>query len=173
MKAVWNIVGKIVGKILLIIVLATIVMPIGYLAWRAFQPMELPQFNGLTYYEYLNWRKNTLHQMAVDYQAAHPNAKMGGGLDMCFTVDILGDLGLKLPLTGFYTLASTFPSLEKYVAPPDRQYIPQNVMLGTFLPSWWSTYEKLVWSSAIHAPYTSVVYCRLEPNIPSSASVNP
>ena len=63
---------------------ATIVVPVGYLAWRAGQPMDLPQFKGYTYYEYLAWRKDALHQKAVEYRTAYPHAKMGGGLDMCF-----------------------------------------------------------------------------------------
>jgi hypothetical protein len=169
MKVAWNI----FGKIILIILLVTIVVPVGYLAWRAGQPMELPQFNGLTYYEYLNWRKSTLHQMAVDYQAAHPNAKMGGGLNTCFYTETGFTIGLKLPLAGYYTLASAYPNLEKDIQLNDRQYIPQGVTFWTFLPEWWNSYELLVWESAEHAPHTSVVYCRLEPNIPSSASVNP
>jgi hypothetical protein len=72
------------GKLVLLILLVTLVVPIGYLAWRADQPMELPQFKGYTYYQYLAWRKDALHQMAVNYKTAHPNAKMGGGLDVCF-----------------------------------------------------------------------------------------
>ena len=51
---------KFLGNIVLIIVLATIVVPVGYLAWRADQPMDLPQFKGYTYYEYLAWRKDAL-----------------------------------------------------------------------------------------------------------------
>ena len=119
-----------------ILLLLAILAPAGWFAWRAGQPMELPQFKGLTYYEYLSWRKSALHQMAVDYKAAHPNAKMGGGLDMCFYTDIAADLGLKLPLAGFYTLVDVYPGLEKYVKPPDRKYIPQDVGLLTFLPQW-------------------------------------
>ena len=39
---------KVLGTIILIILLVTIVVPVGYLAWRADQPMELPQFKGYT-----------------------------------------------------------------------------------------------------------------------------
>ena len=163
----------IVGKILLIIVLATIVVPVGYLAWRAGQPMELPQFKGLTYYQYLKWREASYHKLAVAYQAAYPNAKMGEGWDTCFDVDTVGDLSLKLPLAGFYTLAGAFPNLVKYVTPPDRQYIPKHVTLLTFLPDWWQIYEAFVWDSAQHAPYGPVVYCRLQPNISTSVSLDP
>jgi hypothetical protein len=70
---------KIISTTILVLLLVTIVVPVGYLAWRADQPMDLPQFKGNTYYQYLNWRKDALYQMAVEYQTAHPNAKMGGG----------------------------------------------------------------------------------------------
>lgn len=168
MKVVWNI----FGKIILIILLVTVVVPVGYLAWRAGQPMELPQFNGLTYYEYLNWRKNALHQMAVDYQAAHPNAKMGGGLDLCFQTET-GMTLLGLPMTGFYTLVGVFPGLEKYVPPRDRKYIPQDITILNFLPSWWKTYESVVLYMDETSIHTSVVYCRLANTPPMPTSVNP
>ncbi|MGD0879165.1 MAG: hypothetical protein ABSA01_13605 [Anaerolineales bacterium] len=164
---------KLLGNIVLIIALATIVVPVGYLAWRADQPMDLPQFKGLTYYQYLNWRESSYHKLAIEYRAAYPNAKMGEGWDACFDVDTAGDLGLKLPLAGFYTLVGAFPNLGKYVTPPDRQYIPKHVTLLTFLPDWWLIYEAFVWDSAQHAPYGPVVYCRLQPNIPTSVSPDP
>ena len=74
---------KVLGAIILILLLVTIVVPVGYLAWSADQPMVLTQFKGYTYYQYLAWRKDALHQKEVAYQAAYPHAKMGGGLDMC------------------------------------------------------------------------------------------
>jgi hypothetical protein len=164
---------KIISTTILVLLLVTIVVPVGYLAWRADQPMELPQFKGYTYDQYLNWRKDALHQMAVKYQTAHPNAKMGGGIDACFNVDTAGDLGLKLPLAGFYTLAGIFPSLQNNIQKSDRQFVPKDVTLLTFLPNWWQIFESFVWDSASHAPATSVAYCRLEPNIPALTSLNP
>jgi len=164
---------KVLGTIILILLLVTIVVPVGYLAWRASQPMDLPQFKGYTYYQYLNWRKDTLHNMAVEYQASHPNAKMGGGLDMCYNVDTIGDLSLNLLLSGFYSMAGIYPSLQQHVQKGDLQYIPQGVTWWTFLPNWWSIYESLVWESAQHAVHTSVAYCRLQPNVPASVPLNP
>jgi len=154
-------------KLVLLVLLVTLVVPVGYLAWRADQPMALPQFKGLTYNQYLAWRKDAYHQMAVEYKASHLNAKMGGGLDMCYTVDTAGDLGLKLPLAGFYTLAGDYPNLVKYVTPEDRKDIPKDVTLSTFLPDWWQIYETFVLDSAQYAPETFVSYCRLQPNIPT------
>ena len=47
---------KIISTTILVLLLVTIVVPVGYLAWHADQPMELPQFKGYTYYQYLNWK---------------------------------------------------------------------------------------------------------------------
>ncbi len=152
---------KIISTGILFLMLVTFFVSVGYLAWRADQPMALPQFKGYTYYQYLAWRKDAYHMMAVNYKAAHPSAKMGGGLDICFDVDTGGDLGLSLPLAGFYTLAGAFPNLAKYVTPQDRDMIPKDATLLTFLPDWWRIYEAFVWVSAQDAPETSVSYCRL------------
>jgi hypothetical protein len=161
---------KVFANIVLILILVTIVVPVGYLAWRAGQPMELPQFNGLTYYEYLDWRKSTLHQIAVDYLAAYPNKQVQN--EMCFQ-DETGMTLLGLPMTGFYSLVGIFPNLKKYIKESDRQYISQAVTFWTFLPVWWKTYEQFVWymaNSNIHSP---VPYCRLAATPPVPTSVNP
>jgi len=43
-------------KTILLALLAVILVPILYFAWRTGQPMELPEFKGLTYYQFLEWR---------------------------------------------------------------------------------------------------------------------
>jgi hypothetical protein len=152
---------KIISTGILVLMLVTIFVPVGYLAWRADQPMALPQFKGYTYFQYLAWRKDALHQKAVAYRAAYPNAKMGGGLDMCFQDDTFVTL-LALPMTSFYTLAGAFPNLVKYVTLQDRGEIPKDVTLLTFLPDWWLTYEKTAWFMYdANGGGTFVSYCRL------------
>jgi hypothetical protein len=157
---------KIISTGILVLMLVTIFVPVGYLAWRADQPMELPQFKGYTYYQYLNWRKDALHQMAVSYEATHPYAKMGGGLDMCYYTEI-GTTLLGLPLTGFYTLAGAFPNLVKYVTPQDRENVPKDVIAWNFLPDWWLTYEKTAWYMAESNSESPVSYCRLAATPPA------
>jgi hypothetical protein len=164
---------KIISTGILVLMLVTIFVPVGYLAWRADQPMALPQFKGYTYYQYLSWRKDALHQMAAAYRAAYPRAKMGGGLDACYDVDATGYIFLILPQAGFYTLAGAYPNLENYVTPPDRQYIPRGVTLKTFLPDWWKTYEQGIWYVASTAVEDPVSYCRLAATPPAQASLDP
>ena len=162
---------KIISTGILVLMLVMIVVPVGYLAWRADQPMDLPQFKGYTYYEYLAWRKDALHQKAVEYRTAYPHAKMGGGFDMCYYNDTFFTL-LGLPMAGFYTLAGAFPNLEKYVSPNGKQYVPKDVKLLSFLPDWWRTYEKIAWYMASTAPDTSVSYCRLAGTPPARATLD-
>jgi len=40
-------------KTILPALLVAVLIPIEYFAWRAGQPMELPEFKGLTYYQFL------------------------------------------------------------------------------------------------------------------------
>lgn len=163
---------KIIGKLILILLIAVIVIPIAYMAWRAGQPMDLPQFKGLTFYQYMSWRKESLHQMAVTYHAVNPHAQMGGGLDMCYNVDLVANLVTWMPMSGFYTLAGAFPGLVKYVTPDGRPFIPKNVILASFLQTWWLTFEKITWYEAVLDPQTEFVeYCRLQPNIPTPAQL--
>jgi hypothetical protein len=157
-------------KLILILLIIAILYPFGWFAWRAGQPMDLPQFKGLTYYEYLHWRKSALHQMAVDYQAALPDKEMGGGLDMCYNGEIIGSLTLTSPMTGFYALAGAYPDLQKHIPPRDQKYVPQDVTFWTFLPAWWKSYEQVTWylvDSRIHDP---VPYCRLAGTPPDFAA---
>jgi hypothetical protein len=147
-------------KLILILLIIAILYPFGWFAWRAGQPMDLPQFKGLTYYEYLHWRKSALHQMAVDYQAAHPDKKMSGGLDMCYNAGT-GITLSTLPLAGYYALAGAYPDLQKNIPPRDRMYVPQDVTFWTFLPAWWKSYEQIAWYLADSNIHASVPYCRL------------
>ncbi|MGB8211974.1 MAG: hypothetical protein WCE68_00315 [Anaerolineales bacterium] len=165
MKTIWGI----FSKIILIAILAALITPPAYLAWRAGQPMELPQFKGLTYYQYMAWQKIALRQQAVQYHAMYPNAKMGGGLDMCYNTDAGINLSLRLPLSGLYALAGIYPAIKPHLNQEDVQdgTVPSDVTWLTFLPVWWTTFEKTVWYRAEHGSSEFVAYCRLQPNIPT------
>ncbi|HXF85492.1 MAG TPA: hypothetical protein VNK49_08885 [Anaerolineales bacterium] len=136
-----------------------------WFVWRAGQPMEMPQFKGLSYYQFVQWRKMGYDDLARKYQERYPNKEVKFG--MCFSVmQILHDPTVFF-LTGYYTLSGMWRPLQIFVARRDRDVIPQDVTLWNFLPSWWKTFEFGVWNGAEHEPHTSVVYCRLAPNIPT------
>jgi hypothetical protein len=48
-----------------------------------------------------------------------------------------------------------------------HSFAPDNTTLLTFFPSWWTTYEKFIWSLAEYTPHTSLAECRIQPNIPT------
>jgi len=158
---------KFLGNAVWILLILSIVYPVGWFVWRAGQPMEMPQFNGLTYRQYMAWQKMAYHELAVKYHEAYPDKKMGGGLDMCYNVELGGDLLARLPLAGLEALAGVFPGLKKVISPKDWNNIPEVVTLQNFLPNWWTVFEKLLWNGAEYQPHTSVPYCRLRPDIPT------
>jgi hypothetical protein len=168
-KKAWRCFWKAAGfavKITLILLIIVIVVPLGYFAWRAGQPMEMPQFNGLTFYQYMNWRIETFNANGAQYQADHPDAKVR---TWGCTV---GDVGYMLtmgPLTEFYTLAGIYPGIRRFINSKDYQYIPDDATWLTFLSSWWATYEASVWNRAEGDQGRLVVYCRLPQSPPTPA----
>ena len=140
--------------------------PIVYFAWRAAQPMELPEFKGLTYYQFLEWRSIAQNELEVKYQASHPQAEvMVGVCDESNRVVTF----LITPLQSvWYTLWSWRDDRNRQaMLEANYPVINEPVTLVNFMPSWWHTYEGLVLSLTKYTPQTSVVYCRLSPNIPT------
>lgn len=169
METILKTLGKAFGllfKLTLILLIAAILLPIGWFVLRAGQPMDLPQFKGLSYYQYLQWRQMAYRQMAVDYQTAHPDYPMNGGLDMCLKTEVGVSLAYAFPVSGIFTLSGKYPSLQRFL---DQRGIqaPTGVAWANFLPLWWQTYEKFVWSAADYAPHGPVVRCRLKPIVPT------
>ncbi len=77
----WKGVG-LMFKILGLVVIVALLAPIGYLAWRAGQPMSMPEYGGRTYYELLSERRQAYDELAHSYQASHPSVDVKNGA--CF-----------------------------------------------------------------------------------------
>jgi len=150
-------------KALLILLLVVVLTPVVYFAWRAGQPMSMPKFHRLTYYQLLTERQQAYDELARSYQANHPNVRVKPGI--CFYTELGIDIVGALPNSVFYTLAAIFPILKKYVNPQDarRGYIPDNVSVINFLPAWWETFEKFIWGLIEYTPHGPVSYCRIPP----------
>lgn len=165
MQKLFAILFKLIQAGLLLLFVAALT-PAAWFAWRASQPMERAEFNGLSYYQYLQWRKEAYHQLAETYQANHPGETVRFG--MCFQNETFLTISTGLPWTGFYTLAGIYPKhLEKYVNQNDVHlgFVPRTVTWKNFLPTWWQAYENAIWHVAsIGSPVT---YCRLEVDVPS------
>jgi hypothetical protein len=144
--------------LLLIVALLT---PIAYFAWRAGQPMDRSEFRGLTFYHLLSSRQEAYDLLAHSYQSNHPNVDVKDG--MCFGVEVFVEGVVSWPNSGFYTLASAYPSLQRFVNPIDLQhgYVPENVAVWNFLSTWWDTFELFLWHLIKHVPHGPVAYCRI------------
>jgi hypothetical protein len=156
---------KIIKPILIILIIAICLYPPAWFSWRMGQPMELPQYKGLTFYEFMKWRKLAYDDLARQYQASHPNEKIKFG--MCYNTDIGILVFVQIPMAGYYTLAGIYPSLQSVISTRDKVFVPADASWRTFLPNWWITTEQIMWVTVDAAPHSSVAECRLQPNVPS------
>lgn len=160
-----KILSKTLTKLITLAVLLAIITPVLYFAWHMGQPLSQPEFNGLTYYQFIEWRKMAYEERAMQYQASHPTKK--ADIRMCEnntrTITIL-----LLPLQSFGYMVTAFKG-----AKPDATHtLPEGVTLSNFLPKWWDTFEYIFWYNTIHLnglQNTLVEYCRIQPNIPTPA----
>ena len=149
---------KILGLILVVALLA----PIGFFAWRASQPMSMPEYGGRTYYQLLAERRQAYADLARAYQTSHPNVKVKDGA--CFFTELFIE-SMELPISGRYALSAIYPEMQQSIDPRDIRngYIPKNVSWINILPSSWKVFEMFVWGSIKHTPDSPVPYCRIQP----------
>ena len=51
-----------------------LITPIAYFAYRSTQPMTLPEFHGLTYIQFIQWRTMAYANLEAKYAQEHPHA---------------------------------------------------------------------------------------------------
>ena len=164
MKTVLIITWKIISTILKVALLAAVTLvlaPVGYILWRAGQPMSMPEYDGRTYYKLLAERRQAYADLASEYQASHPNVDVKFG--MCYQAELTVSLGNTLPWAGVCAASEIIPALRFY-GPKSRQ-MGCGQMNGTwanFPVTWWRTYEKLLYADILSTRSQSpVAYCRL------------
>jgi len=155
-------------KITLLALLIALLTPILYFAWLARQPLPQPEFNGLSYYQFTEWRKIKHEEGIAKYEASHPNVEytgIGDRMTACYRGEVLIERTF-YPFQAFtYTLAALHG-----VRPDPLHALPENVTVINFLPKWWDTIEYLFWYNTVHASNfggSLVEYCRFQPNIPT------
>lgn len=154
---------KALFQVITIFALLTVITPVAYFAWRMDQPLPQPEFKGLTYYQFVKWRKIAYEDRAIEYQKSHPSKKVDTG--MChrnvqfLTVTLL-------PLQSFgYTVAALNGAKPRASYP-----LPEDVTLINFVPKWWDTFEHLFWYNTIKLNGLRndlVEYCRVKSAIPT------
>ena len=147
-------------KILGLIVIVVLLAPIGYFAWRAGQPMSMPEYGGRTYYALLAERRQAYDELATKYQANHPNVNVKYG--MCYQSELLM-IAYNMPWAGFCSLADVVPILKSHIGPNARRLgCGQNSGSWlNFLGDSWNIYEHLTYNLLSHAEAGPVPYCRI------------
>ena len=154
-------------KTTLLALLIAILSPIVYFAWQMAKPLPQPEFKGLTYYQYMGWRKMATEDVIANYMVSHPNFKyrgVGDPMTACYSVDIIIN-SLFLPAQALtYTAASLAGVVSNEIHP-----LPPGVTLLNFMPKWWDTFGYLFWYNEIYLDsFGSLVeFCRIQPNIPT------
>jgi hypothetical protein len=154
-------------KITLLALLVITLIPTLYFAWRMGKPLPQTEFKGLSYYQFMEWRKMAAEDAIAKYIAFHPNYEytgIGDQMTACYSGDVFGGY-VFLPAQAFtYTLAALAGKV------PDKLHpLPTGVTLINFAPKWWDTFEYLFWYNQIHLDSfgSFVVQCRIQPNIPT------
>jgi hypothetical protein len=154
---------RVVFRMILLGSMLIMLTPFAYFTWRANQPMELPQFDGQTYFDWLQERHAAYTDLAQQYRQSHPNKEVKQ--EICFYSELGVQLVAAFPNSGFYALAGLYPSLQSFTNPRDLRdgLVPAQVTWVSLLPAWWKTYEQFVWGMAEHASHGPVPYCRISP----------
>lgn len=159
---------KTLFKSISLVILLAIITPAVYFPWRINQPMNLPEFNRLTYLEVQEWQRMKLEERAAWYEASHPNDKYKGPgksrVSGCTVSDI--------PLTTFVTVKSVLSAWAnenlrvKYV---DQGMPDKPVTFGNLLPSLWNTYEKLTLANIQFKQNgrSPMAWCNIRSSIPT------
>ncbi|CAG0955835.1 hypothetical protein ANAEL_00335 [Anaerolineales bacterium] len=155
-------------KITLLTLLVSVLIPPLYFSWRAAEPLPQPEFKGLTYYQFTQWRKKKYEESIAKYEASHPNVEytgVGNRMTACYQNEIVIERTF-LPFQAFtYTLAAL-----NGVKPDAQHALPESVTLTNFLSKWWDTITYVFWFNTVHASNfggSLVEYCRFQPNIPT------
>ena len=129
-------------KTIALTILLALIIPLIYFAYRQSQPLSHPDFKGLTYNQFVEWRSLAHHESEIAYQASHPEVEMKYGICEAGAKGIQGVI-MKAQAFGY-----TFAALRG--AKPDAIHeLPKAVTFLNFLPKWWETYEYLLWYNEI------------------------
>jgi hypothetical protein len=155
-------------KTTLLTLLVAVLTPILYFACRAAQPLPQPEFKGLSYYQFTEWRKIKHEESIAKYEASHPNVEytgIGDRMTACYRGEVL----IERTFYPFQAFTYTFAALNG--AKPDPIHpLPENVTIANFLPKWWDTIAHLFCYNTVHAQNfggSLVEFCRFQPNIPT------
>ena len=129
--------------------------------------MELSEYNGLTYYQYIEWRKMAYEDSVTKYQTDHPEKVIERPWS-CNVTDLFLENTAGWYLSAVILYAKDHPDIARTWPQSSLSMIPErDVTFISYLPELWKVRERLIWSNAEHAPSGPVTYCRIQPNLPT------
>jgi hypothetical protein len=154
---------KIIGslfKAALLTLLLLILIPVLYFAWRTNQPMELPEFKGLSYVQYTDWRKIISQNAYDEYVINHPGYtyKSPNG---CRDGDFLIEKTAAWYLAAEVVYAQDHPEITITWDAVSLSAIPtENTTVLNVLPQLWLVREKLIRHTMSQLANSPVPFCR-------------
>jgi hypothetical protein len=154
-------------KSILLALLVIMLIPMIYFTWRAGQPMELSEYNGLTYYQYIEWRKMAYEDSVTKYQTDHPTKVIKRPWS-CIGSELFVQNTTGWYISGVILYAQDHPEITRTWTTEELEMIPgHNITWYNYLPELWRAHEHLIWSNAKHAPHLPSAYCRIQPDVPT------
>jgi len=138
-------------RTLITLIVIAVLVPLAYFGCRLTQPLDMPQFKGLSYIQFVQWRTNFVADQVAKYKQQNPSKHTD--LTACTGPAMITDVG-RAVTSGLYIFAEDVSMVR---AKGDWSSI-----LG-FPSDWFETFEQWVWSGAqaeqIYLP--NVSYCNL------------
>lgn len=157
-----GLIGKLIDaifKAVLLVLVIVILTPIVYFAWRAGQPMDLPEFKGLTYYQVLSDRQAALYNKALEYHQAHPTVRIS--MNMCFITEVVYLNIIEFPVSGALVVWNWLSPTDPYFTNSLRNGYLRATSVADIFPVWWTNYESLLVFEYSHKLLVS--YCNIAP----------
>lgn len=151
---------KFLAKTILWAVFIALVIPVGYFALRMGQPMDLPEYKGLTYYQYLEWEHLEQEQHLEEYHAKNPSVQ--------------GEKYEEINTCGI--IAFAFGHTGRFFSQPVLM-IEKTIMTNEpfdalhFLPNWWGRFET-DHLKTLRANSTAHPICRIPSVIPDDYALS-
>ena len=134
---IWETIVYLFRTVVLVILIVVLAPPI-YFAWRAGQPMELPEFGGKTFYQILADRYRTYSAHEERWRLTHQGQYPLHSKNMCFIEEAVFVLVEVKPMMDY--------GLILHIKHPNEPYyrLPANVQyhsLLDYLPASWTLFE--------------------------------
>jgi hypothetical protein len=131
-----------------------LLLPPAAFAWRSSQPMNDPVFNGLSFYQVVQFRDRQYQVSVAGYNEAHPDSRYPIPPEVCSWIEVADSLSVSALLAGVCTLAKC----SGLVVVPTR--------LETYPTAIWTNFEANLIDQFDRAAQQPAAACRLRTSFP-------